>query len=254
VSSAIVTGGGAGIGAEIARRAAANGLRVGVLDHTAEKAEQVASTLPDAVALHADVTDEAEVERALDTFGEVPDLMVCNAGIVRFGPLVDASLDDWRAVVEVNLTGVFVTARAAARRMIPRGSGSIVILSSINGIVAGPNSGAYGAAKAGVALLAQQMAVEWGPLGIRVNAVAPGFIDGGMSRPVYDDRAAREGRTSKVPLRRLGTEADVAHVVLFLASTEASYISGQNIVVDGALTASLLAHMPRPESVDRPQR
>src|SRR4029077_15649174 len=106
------------------------------------------------------------------------------------------------------------------RRMIERGSGSVVIVSSINGVVAGPNSGAYGATKAGVALLAQQMAIEWGPHGIRVNAVAPGFIDGGMSRPVYDDPKAREDRTRKVPLGRLGTEADIANMVLFLASEE----------------------------------
>lgn len=248
-----MTGAGSGIGAEIARHAAAANWRVGVFDRSIESADRVAASIPNALALHGDVTDEAAIERALDAFGEIPDLVVCNAGIVRFNPLVDLSLDDWRAVVEVNLTGMFITARAAARRMIERGSGSIIALSSINGVVPGPNSGAYGATKAGVALLVQQMAIEWGPHGIRVNAVAPGFIDGGMSRPVYDDPTAREGRTSKVPLRRLGTEADVANMVLFLASPEASYVSGQNILVDGAVTGSLLAHMPRPPSVDRPQ-
>ncbi|MEY3680814.1 MAG: hypothetical protein RL547_1427, partial [Actinomycetota bacterium] len=123
-------------------------------------------------------------------------------------------------------------------------------ITSMNGVAAGPNAGAYGATKAAVALLTSQMAIEWGAFGVRVNAVAPGLIDAGMSEPIYADPATRHARESKVPLGRLGTADDIASVVLFLASDEASYIHGQNIVVDGGVTGSVIAHLPRPASVD----
>jgi NAD(P)-dependent dehydrogenase (short-subunit alcohol dehydrogenase family) len=116
--------------------------------------------------------------------------------------------------------------------------------------VAGPNAGAYGASKAAVALLTSQMALEWGAHGIRVNAVAPGLVDAGMSAPIYADAATRHARESKVPLGRLGTAADIAAVVLFLASDAAAYVTGQNLVVDGGVTGSLIAHLPRPAAVD----
>ena len=266
----IVTGAGSGIGRAIALAAASAGYRVGVLDHDPSAAVAVAaeingranghadgngaSTGPEreAVPLVADVADEAAVERALDAFAAVPDLWVNNAGIVRFGPLLDQPLTDWRTVVDVNLTGTFVGARAAARRMIAAGvAGSIVNITSMNGVAPGPNAGAYGATKAAVALLTQQMAVEWGPKGIRVNAVAPGLIDAGMSEPIYADPEFRERRGSKVPLGRLGTAEDVAAVVLFLASPGAAYVTGQNLLVDGGVTNNIIGQLPRPETVDR---
>jgi NAD(P)-dependent dehydrogenase (short-subunit alcohol dehydrogenase family) len=267
---AIVTGAGRGIGRAIALAAASSGYRVGVLDHDAALAVAVAAAINDqanghadgngsnsgpereAVPLVADVADEAAVERAVDAFGAVPDLWVNNAGIVRFGPLLDQAVTDWRTVVDVNLTGTFVGARAAARRMVAAGvTGSIVNITSMNGVAPGPNAGAYGATKAAVALLTQQMAVEWGPKGIRVNAVAPGLIDAGMSEPIYADPEFRERRGSKVPLGRLGTAEDVAAVVLFLASPGAAYVTGQNILVDGGVTSNIIGQLPRPEAVDR---
>lgn len=246
---AVVTGGARGIGAAIAALAAERGYRVAVLD--ARGAAETADRLPGAVGLEVDVTDEAAVDAALDGLGAAPSLVVCNAAIVRFGPLLDLSLDDWRAVVEVNLTGTFVTARAAARRMAANGGGAIVAITSINGASPGPNSGAYGATKAGVALLVGQMAIEWGPLGIRVNAVAPGLIDAGMSEPIYADPQFRELRSSKVPLGRLGTAEDVAAAVLWLGSDEAGYVSGQTLLVDGAVTGNMIGQLPRPKAVDR---
>jgi NAD(P)-dependent dehydrogenase (short-subunit alcohol dehydrogenase family) len=251
VRFAIITGAGNGIGAVIAQAAAARGYQVGVLDRDAAAAIAVADSLPGAVPLIADVTDEDAVEAALDRLGAPPDLVVNNAGIVNFGPLLDMSLRDWRDVVEVNLTGTFVTARAAARRMLAAGGGAIVNMTSMNGVAPGPNAGAYGATKAAVALLTQQMAVEWGPGGIRVNAVAPGLILAGMSEPIYADDEFRSRRESKVPLGRLGTAEEVAEVVLFLASPEAAYVTGQNIVVDGGVTMNIIGQLPRPASVDR---
>jgi NAD(P)-dependent dehydrogenase (short-subunit alcohol dehydrogenase family) len=249
---AIVTGAGQGIGAAVARTLAEAGYRVGVLDRAAGPAEAVAAELPEAVALAADVSDEASARSALERFGETPDLLVNNAGIVRFGPLAELTVEDWRAVVDVNLTGCFVMARAAALGMIARGSGAIVNVTSMNGVAPGPNAGAYGASKAGVALLTQQMALEWGPHGVRVNAVAPGLIDAGMSAPIYADAEVRQARESKVPLGRLGRAEDVARAVLFLASDDAAYVTGQNLLVDGGVTMGMIGQLPRPRAVERP--
>lgn len=253
----VVTGAGSGLGAAIARRADTDGWTVGVLDRDAGAADGTAAALgAHGVSLPADVTDEDSVERALDRLAEVtgrpaPDAVVCNAGIVRFGPLLDASPQDWRAAVDVNLTGTFLTARAVARRMIAAGRpGSIVTITSMNGVAPGPNAGAYGATKAGVALLTQQMALEWGPLGIRANAVAPGLIDSGMSEPIYADPEIRRARSARVPLGRLGRSDDVAAVVLFLLSDAAGYVNGTEILVDGGVTPSVIASLPRPRAVD----
>ena len=200
------------------------------------------------VALRASVTDEAAVETALDHFGPLDALVNC-AGIVRFGALLDVSLADWQAVVEVNLTGTFVVARAAARRMTP--GGAIVNIGSMNGVAPGPGAGAYGATKAGVHLLTQQMALEWAPA-LRVNAIAPGLIDAGMAAPIYADAATRAARENKVPLQRLGTPDDIANVALWLLSDAAAYVTGQTILVDGGVTMAMIANLPRPSSVESP--
>ncbi len=252
----LVTGGARGLGAAIAHAAATVGYRVGIVDVTAATASNGTSngTASNGTAsiqsFVTSVSDEAAIERVLDEFG-TPDVVVNNAGIVRFGPLADHSLNDFRAVVDVNLVGTFVVARAVARRLIAQGRPGVIInVTSMNGLAAGPNAGAYGSTKAAIALLTSQMAIEWGPNGIRVNAVAPGLIDAGMSEPIYADPSTRQARESKVPLGRLGTAADISNVVLFLSSDEASYIHGQNIVVDGGVTGSVIAHLPRPASVD----
>ena len=204
------------------------------------------------MGLVADISDEGSVEAALDMFGGAPNLVVNNAGIVRFGPLIDLAFEDFAVVAMVNLVGTFTVARAAARRMIDAAvRGSIINITSMNGVAPGPNGGAYGATKAGIALLTQQMAIEWGSYGIRVNAIAPGLILAGMSDAIYSDPQIREARESKVPLGRLGTPEDIASLVTFLASSESSYITGQNILVDGGVTMSMIANLPRPKSVDK---
>jgi NAD(P)-dependent dehydrogenase (short-subunit alcohol dehydrogenase family) len=255
--SIVITGAGHGLGAAIARAVAEGGWRVGVLDRDPGAAEDTAAAIGDqAVALTADTTMEAEVDGALDEFAaatgqSAPDGLVANAGIVRFGPLATLAVEEWRAVVDVNLTGTFVTARAVARRMIAAGTaGSLVTVTSMNGVVPGPNAGAYGATKAGVALLTRQMALEWGPHQIRCNAVAPGLIDAGMSEPIYADDDIRRQRAARVPLGRLGTAMDVARAVLFLLSDEAAYINGTELLVDGGVTPSVISTLPRPRAVD----
>jgi NAD(P)-dependent dehydrogenase (short-subunit alcohol dehydrogenase family) len=134
--------------------------------------------------------------------------------------------------------------------MVTSGGGAIVNLASVNGVAAAPNAGSYSASKAGVIRLSEHQAMEWAPLGIRVNCVAPGLIDAGMSDAIYADPEVRRLRQARVPLGRLGSAEDVADTVLFLASEKAAYITGQVIAVDGGLIKSTLASLPRPKTVD----
>ena len=247
--SLLVTGGAAGIGAEIARLAGAAGYRVGVLDVDGTGAQRVAAEIDGAVALAASVSDEDQIEAALDSFG-TPEVLVNNAGIVRFGPLLEHSAADFRAVVAVNLVGTFLCGRAAARRMAAAGGGRIVNMASMNGTAPGPNAGAYASTKAGIIMLTQQMTLEWSQFGIRVNCVAPGLIDGGMSAAINADPVLRAERETAVPRGRLGTTADIAKAVLWLASGESDYVCGQTLLVDGGITMSILSHLPRPAGVD----
>jgi len=252
MKSALVTGAGSGIGAVVAARAAQRGYRVGVLDIDEAKARAVASSLGGgAVALAADVTNEESVERAVGMFGAVPDLLVNNAAVTQFGSLIEQGIVGFRTVVEINLIGTFIPAWIVGRRMVARGSGVIVNITSINAIAPRPNTGAYPATKAAVAKLTEQMALEWGPAGLRVNCVAPGFIDAGISAPFYADPEIRRERGARVPVGRLGSGDDIAAAVLFLASDEASYINGHQLVVDGGVVHSLLGQMPLPSGKPR---
>lgn len=242
----IVTGAGGGLGTAIAERAGRDGWHVGVLDVNEATARAVAAKIPGAIALTADVTDEASVDAAFDAFGCIPDALVNNAGIVRFGPLEEMAVADFKAVVDINLMGTYIVSRAAARRWIAAGKpGAIVSITSVNAVHPAPNVGAYGATKAAIAILTEHMAIEWGPKGIRVNAVAPGFIDAGMSAPFFQDAEIRKLRSGGVPLRRLGLAEDISNAVAFLLSDEASYISGHQLVVDGGVINSILAQLPR---------
>lgn len=245
---AIVTGGAGDIGRAIGRRLVREGWHVGVIDLNPEAVAAAVQELGEATALPCDVTDAAALDAALNRLGGAPDLAVCNAGIGRFGPLVEMAPADFRAVLEVNLTGAFLTAQAAARRMIPRGRGCIVTVTSINAITPGPGAGAYPAAKAGLARLTEQMALEWGPLGLRANAIAPGFIDAGLSTPFFRDTDIRARREAAVPSRRLGLAEDIAAAVSFLAADDAAYVNGHQLVVDGGVVSSLLSQLPRSKS------
>ena len=160
-------------------------------------------------------------------------------------PLMDHTLENWKLALDINLTGTFIVARAAARRMREHGGGNIVNLASINAINPGIGIGSYPASKAGVIRLTEQMSIEWAPYGIRVNCVAPGFIDGGMSKAIYANPEIRRIRGGAVPLKRLGTCEDVAEAILWLASDAASYITGQNIAIDGGVINSVIANLPR---------
>ena len=242
--SAIVTGGAGDIGLAIAKRLHADGWKLGLLDLDRDAVARAAAQISGAAGLVADVTDEASCEAVVAGFGAV-DLLVNNAGIGRFGALHELSTADFRKVIEVNLVGAYIMAKAAAKSMLARGRGLIINITSINALTPGPGAGAYPAAKAGLAKLTEQMALEWGPRGVRANSVAPGFIDGGISTPFYKDPAVRALRSNAVPIRRLGLCEDVAEAVAFLASDRASYVNGHQLVVDGGVVPSVLLQLPR---------
>lgn len=237
---AVITGGGGGIAAAIARHASSAGYRVALLDVAGGDSDDPAITH------HAvDVTEETGVAAVLEGLGAVPDLLVNAAATIRFGLFTDQTPADFRRVIDVNVCGTLIPAVLAARGMAARGSGVIVNLTSINAINPGPGTGAYPCSKAAVAKLSEHMALEWGPLGIRVNALAPGFIDTGMSVSTYADATVRAERSTGMPVRRLGVADDVASAVMFLASDAAAYIHGHHLVVDGGVSVSLPSHLKR---------
>lgn len=243
---ALITGGSSGIGAAIAAAADRDGYQVALMDTNAEGVKAVAARLNQGIALVGDITDEAAADAALARLERAPELLVNNAGIVRFEYMLDMSVETFRRVLDVDLTGAFVMSRAVGRKLRAEGKGgAIVNISSIGGITPSLGTNAYAAAKGGMIKLAELMALEWGPLGIRVNTVSPGFIDGGMSTAVYADARTREIRSNAVPLKRLGLEQDIAEAVMFLASDRAGYVNGHNLVVDGGLIHSVLSQVPR---------
>lgn len=253
----IVTGAASGIGRQIAELAADRGYLVGVLDSNCKEANRVAELIgPHATQLCADITDEAELSAVVRRFAATlpPHAnlnLVCNAGVVSFGPLLDQDTTSFEKVVRVNLLGTFLAAKAAVQLAIDEARGcSIVTITSINGRAPGPNAGAYGATKAAISLLTKQMALEWAPYGVRCNSVAPGLVDAGMSEPIYADDTIRHARSSAVPSGRLGTAQDIANAVLFLLSDEAAYINAAELVVDGGVLESVISTLPRPRSVD----
>lgn len=243
--TAVITGGAAGLGADVARRLSEAGYRIGIFDLGAERVTQAASEMDNAVGIEADVTSPEQIAAAFEAFGETPDLLVNNAGIVRFGAMEAQSVQDYIDVVNVNLLGSCFCARAIAPAMMERGSGHIINFTSINGIHPAPGVGMYGPTKAAMANMTEAMAIEWGPKGVRVNAIAPGMIDAGMSKPIFENPKVRAVRGGSVPLRALGEASDIAEAVLFLDSEGAKYISGHELVVDGGVSTSVMAHLPR---------
>lgn len=238
---ALVTGGSRGIGAACARALAAAGydVAVGYAGDAAGAAQTVAAVEAAgrrAIAHRADVSDEEQaaalVAAAEDALGPL-DALVLNAGITRDGLAVRMSADDWNAVIDTNLTGAFFTARPALRGMLRRRAGSIVAVSSVVGITGNPGQANYAAAKAGMIGMVRALAREAGGRGVRVNAVAPGYIATDMTAGLADD--LRDGIVAGTPLGRLGEPEDVAAAVAFLCSSDAAFITGAVLPVDGGL-------------------
>lgn len=243
---ALITGAAGGIGAATAQRLAAEGATIVALDRDLDAAQHVADAIAAggtaASAVAADVSQKADVDRAvaetIERHGRI-DVLVNNAGITRDDLLFRMTEDDWDAVIDVNLKSVFLCSQAVQKHMVPAKTGAIVSLSSRS---ARGNRGQanYAAAKAGIKGLTATMGLELGPFGIRVNAVAPGYIATDMTRATarrqgLDPEELERTTSERTPLRRVGQPEDVASVVAFLASDDARHVTGQTIAIDGGL-------------------
>jgi NAD(P)-dependent dehydrogenase (short-subunit alcohol dehydrogenase family) len=245
---AFVSGGAAGIGLAIARRFAKHGARVMIGDVRPELAQDVAAQARSAgLEMHAtgvDVADEASVEEAFDRteerLGPVT-AVVANAGILRLGPAVDLALADFRHVLDINLTGAFLTARSGARRMLSASppTATITFTASVAGVRGLPENAAYSAAKFGVIGVAQCMALELASAGVRVNAVCPGQVDTAMFHDVSRQRnVTSEQLLARVPMGRLASVEEIADTFVWLASPMSAYVTGQTVIVDGGWTVT----------------
>jgi len=235
---ALVTGGSRGIGLSIGEELARAGARVALVARDGERAAQAAASLPGSghIGLACDVGDGASVQEALrrveESVGEV-DILVNNAGITRDGLLMRMKEEDWDDVMRTNLKGAFHFAKAVSRGMMKRRSGVILNISSVIGLMGNAGQANYAASKAGLIGFTQSLAKELGSRGIRVNAIAPGFIETDMTEALSEDQVTKlkEG----IPMGRLGAPEDVAHAVRFLAGPGAGYITGQVLTVDGGM-------------------
>jgi len=250
--SAIVTGAAQGLGEALARRLAQEGCDVLLADVNEDKAREAADAISRDTgrrtgAVQANVASESDavamVDAALEAFGKL-DILVANAGILRAHSITEFPANEWRAVIDINLTGYFLCAQAAARAMIPNKSGTIIQINSKSGKKGSFRNSAYAASKFGGIGLTQSIALDLAPHNIRVNAVCPGnLLDGTLwQNSLYEQYARTQGLTpeqvrakyeSQVPLGRGATYEDVANMVVFLASAESSYMTGQAINVTG---------------------
>jgi glucose 1-dehydrogenase len=241
----LVTGASRGIGRQIAIALAQSGADIVVNFRDAEaEATEVAAAAKRfgrrALAVRADVTDAKAVERLLDqaeaSIGPI-ELLVNNAGVVKRTPFLEISREEWDWILETNLHAAFVVGQAVARRMVRHGvKGRIINVASTSSRIAGPQLTHYCVSKAGVTMLTKQMALELAEHGIQVNEVNPGLIETDLTRAYLQNPTRRQSRLSRIPLQRIGSPQDVAGAVLFLASKDASLMTGASIYVDGGVT------------------
>lgn len=250
-SVVLVTGAASGQGKATARLFAEEGARVVVADRHGEAAETAAAELREAgheaLAVAVDVADPAAVQAAIDTIGDTwgaVDVLINNAAVgfsenarLTMANLIDTPFEHWNAILAINLTGTALVAKAVLPGMVERGSGAIVNIASINGLVGLQGADAYTATKGGVVALTRVMAAEWGPRGIRVNCICPGGVDTPMIKAIVDDPEAKKAMSATTPLGRLATPGEIGSVSVFLASPLAGYVNGAVIPVDGGYTA-----------------
>jgi len=235
--TALVTGGTRGIGLEIATTLSRAGAKVAIAGRDADRATQAAASIGSGTqGFVADLGSPGDAQRLVDdaerALGSL-DILVNNAGLTRDNVLVRLKDEDWDAVIDTNLRGAFAATRAAARGMMKRRWGRVINITSVVGIIGNKGQANYAASKAGLIGLTKSVAKELASRNVLANAIAPGFIDTDMTKTLTPD--AREQLSAQIPLGRLGTPADIAGLVAFLASEHASYITGHVFVVDGGM-------------------
>jgi NAD(P)-dependent dehydrogenase (short-subunit alcohol dehydrogenase family) len=264
---AVVTGSTRGIGEAVARTFHREGASVVISGRDETAGQNIVKDLTAqekglsdggsdrAVFIKADVSSHEEVVRLMDetltTFGAI-DILVNNAGVVAPYPMEKLPMNAWNKVIDIDLKGVLLCSQIVGSEMIRRRSGAIINIASIAGRYAYPDGGAYGPAKAAVIMLTKQCAMEWSQYGIRVNAISPGLIRTPLSENIYQDEDITRRRVKMIPLGRIGRSEDVALAAVFLASDEASYITGQDLLVDGGLTDSVFQGIPGRSAIKEP--
>lgn len=239
---AIVTGAGSGIGAATARILSKRGDRVVCADVKLDTAQETAVALPDAMAVEVDVSNAAScdqmVEETVRRYGDVDTIVTC-AGVEKHGPGHEFSEEDFDRIIDVNLKGTWLAARAAVRAMIKAGhGGTVVMIGSINSVRGNPGASAYCASKGGVLMLARTLALDWAPYGIRVNIVGPGVVDTPMSAKSLADPKRRARMMDRTPLGRPAPPEEIASVIAFLTSDASSFMTGAFVPVDGGTLAA----------------
>ena len=241
---AIITGAGSGIGQGIAFAFVKEGAKVVVADwsekYGKETVEQIHKNGGEAVFIKTDVSQVKDIDKmvktCLDKFKRI-DILVNNAGIIKFGPLHQTSEQDWDAVLNVNLKSIFLGSKKVIPEMLKQGSGKIISITSIAGLVGFDQIGAYCASKGGIIALTREMALEYAPKKINVNCIAPGVIKTAMTKDMLDDPAAKQSLESSTLYPRLGEPKDIAMAAVYLASNESDFVNGEVLVVDGGWIA-----------------
>jgi len=242
--TALVTGSARGLGKEIALGFAKNGasLILADVEYPEETEKQVKDTGADCIAFQTDVSHEAEIkdlaDRALSKYGKI-DILVNNAGVsqLSYTPSEDQSLEEWDRIIRINLRGTFICCKYFGKLMIDAGGGSIVNIASTAGITGVPRAPAYCASKAGVILLTKTLALEWAVHDIRVNAIAPHYLETDLTQRLRESEMVYKGLIKPIPMKRFGKASEIASTVLFLASDASTYTTGTVICVDGGYLA-----------------
>jgi gluconate 5-dehydrogenase len=255
---ALITGASRGLGQTFARALARAGADVAITSRTLESLapfqKEIEAMGRRAVPLTLDVRDEGSIHRAIEAahaaFGKI-DILVNNAGCNVRKRATEVTWDDWNLVLDTNLRGAFFVAQSVARHMIERGSGRIINIGSVTSMFGFAGLGPYGASRGGIRQLTMSLADDWGPHGITVNCLAPGWFKTEQNKVLYEDKEWVDYLVDRIPLRRTGKPEDLEGAVIFLASDASAYVTGQTLLVDGGITTGSTRALPRtpPRSV-----
>jgi len=241
---AFVTGASRGIGRNVAVSLARAGADVALVGRDSAALDQTLRAVTGlgrrALALQADVTNAASVEAAVvaacKEFGKI-DILVCNAGVQKLKPFLDMAPEDWRGLIATNLEGAIVTMQSVGRRMVAQKSGAIIAMASVYSFIGAPGNSIYCLTKGGLSQLSKALAVEWARYNVRVNAICPGWIETDLTKPYMQDQKVIDAGLRQIPLRRFGKPEDIGPLAVYLASDEASFVTGQAYVIDGGQIA-----------------